>query len=479
MVNPKRIRQITDASYEGGTVVYEMCRELRAHDNDALLFAQQLALSKGAQLIVNYTVYNYLWVGATARFYDWVFASLQEVENILRTHNIPLIITISDGNIFAKSSTITILQKLHETIGAMVIEEIPLHFARRWKELYMKHNGSIPLYEVDAHNCIPVWELSPKQEFAARTIRSKVHAKLSPFLEEYETLIKHEANSNLLRDFPEIDWVKVRQSIICNEDVQPVTWILPGEKYATSMLRSFITKKLTSYDESRNNINIDGQSNLSPYIAHGNISRRRIIVELLKETKISIENAFDPIQNGSNGTLGSIAAFIEECVIRAELSENFCFYNTNYSNVGGFPEWAKKVLAQTGSDTREYIYTKKQLEFAETHDELWNAAQRQMTRTGKMHGYMRMYWAKKLLEWTKNPEDAMSIAIYLNDTYELDGRDPNGYVGCAWSIGGLHDRPWFNRPIFGTIRYMARSGVEKRGNIQEYINTFSKQAKLL
>jgi deoxyribodipyrimidine photo-lyase len=168
----------------------------------------------------------------------------------------------------------------------------------------------------------------------------------------------------------------------------------------------------------------------------------------------------------------SLSAFIEETLVRAELAENFCYYNNHYNNTQGFPRWAQETLAKALSDKREHLYTRQEFEGARTHDDLWNAAQKQLVVSGKIHGYMRMYWAKKILEWTKTPAEALSIAIYLNDMYELDGRDPNGYVGCAWSIGGLHDRPWFRRPIFGTVRYMARSGVEKKGDVKKYIDTW-------
>jgi deoxyribodipyrimidine photo-lyase len=130
-------------------------------------------------------------------------------------------------------------------------------------------------------------------------------------------------------------------------------------------------------------------------------------------------------------------------------------------------------------DARAYVYTKKQFEQAQTHDELWNAAQLEMVTTGKMHGYMRMYWAKKILEWSATPHEALGVAVYLNDTYELDGRDPNGYAGIAWSIGGVHDRAWFTRPIFGAVRYMARSGCEKKFNVKKYIERFTKSNSVL
>jgi deoxyribodipyrimidine photo-lyase len=164
--------------------------------------------------------------------------------------------------------------------------------------------------------------------------------------------------------------------------------------------------------------------------------------------------------------------FLEELIVRRELSDNFCFHNVNYDNINGFPEWARKTLSAHAKDRRDYIYSYDQFDSAGTHDDLWNAAHREMVQRGKMHGYMRMYWAKKILEWTESPEQAMEIAISLNDTYELDGRDPNGYTGIAWSLGGVHDRAWKERPVFGKIRYMNRKGCERKFNVQVYIDKY-------
>src|SRR5512133_2046312 len=162
-------------------------------------------------------------------------------------------------------------------------------------------------------------------------------------------------------------------------------------------------------------------------------------------------------------------AFLEELIIRKELSDNFCFYNPHYDKPEGFPAWAKKTLKEHHKDKREFIYSPEEFESFRTHDELWNAAQKQMVIKGTMPGYLRMYWAKKILEWTRNEEDALRIAIYLNDKYQLDGRDPNGYAGCAWSIGGMHDRAWGEREVFGKIRYMNRKGCERKFDVERYI----------
>jgi deoxyribodipyrimidine photo-lyase len=161
-------------------------------------------------------------------------------------------------------------------------------------------------------------------------------------------------------------------------------------------------------------------------------------------------------------------AFIEEIVVRKELSDNFCLYSKDYTSLAAAPEWAKVTLHKHANDPREYIYSKKQFEEAQTHDPAWNAAQNELRNTGKMHGYMRMYWAKKVLEWSATPKEALQTLIYLNDFYSIDGGDPNGYVGILWSVAGVHDRPWGERPIYGTVRSMVYNGLKRKFSITEY-----------
>jgi len=171
---------------------------------------------------------------------------------------------------------------------------------------------------------------------------------------------------------------------------------------------------------------------------------------------------------------GGVASFIEEMVVRRELADNFCHYNEQYDSLAGAAQWAQDSLAKHAGDPREYVYTQAQLENAETHDDLWNAAQLQMVEVGKMHGFLRMYWAKKILEWTESPEEALRIAIYLNDRYELDGRDPNGYVGCMWSIAGVHDMGWTERQVFGKIRFMNYDGCKRKFDLPGFVKQFPK-----
>jgi deoxyribodipyrimidine photo-lyase len=174
------------------------------------------------------------------------------------------------------------------------------------------------------------------------------------------------------------------------------------------------------------------------------------------------------VEDASAGQKGK-EAFLEELIVRRELADNFCFFNQQYDSVAGFPPWAQKTLDEHREDSRDYLYTLVQFEQSRTHDDLWNAAQREMVKTGKMHGYLRMYWAKKILEWTSSPEEALKVAIYLNDRYELDGRDPNGYTGIAWSLGGVHDRAWGEHTVFGKIRYMSYNGCKSKFDVAAYI----------
>jgi deoxyribodipyrimidine photo-lyase len=274
---------------------------------------------------------------------------------------------------------------------------------------------------------------------------------LHEFLEPFPLLKKHPIKWPK-KNLP-TDWKNLRNSLKVDQKVKEIAWLTPGEKAGRKTLKRFIQHKLVDYDAGRNDPNRDAQSNLSPYLHFGQISAQRVALDV---RKAGIRNQHRD-------------AFLEELIVRRELADNYCHYNENYDNFSGFPDWAKKSLEEHRKDKRDYIYTYEEFERGKTHDPLWNASQNQMVKTGKMHGYMRMYWAKKILEWTESPEQAQKVAIGLNDKYELDGRDPNGYTGIAWSIGGVHDRAWFNRPVFGKIRFMSASGARSKFDVKAYI----------
>ena len=445
-MNNKRVKQQKDAEYGSGPVIYWMQRDQRVNDNWALIFAFEKAKELNQPLVVAFSLVP-KFLDATIRQYGFMLKGLEEVEKSLEKLNIPFFLSLGNpGNEIVKLS-----KKLNASV--IVSDFNPLKISRLWKkEAINKIN--IPFFTVDAHNIVPVWEASSKQEYGAYTIRPKIKNLLDEFLDEFPALNKQ---SNHDFTVEKVNWNLARNSLKVNFKVKEVDWLIPGEFGAMETLEKFFAKKLKDYNEKRNDPNEDVLSNLSPYLHFGQISAQRISLEAKK-----LEGSFQE----------SISSFLEELIIRRELSDNYCFYNNNYDSFEGFPEWAKKTLNEHRSDSREYLYTLNQFENAETHDKLWNAAQMQMVNYGKMHGYMRMYWAKKILEWTETPEQAFEFALYLNDKYELDGRDPNGYVGVAWSVGGVHDRAWTERPVFGKIRFMNYNGCKRKFNVNNYIQTY-------
>ena len=226
-----------------------------------------------------------------------------------------------------------------------------------------------------------------------------------------------------------------------------------GSREAMRRLRLFIRERLPRYATDRNEPTPYRTSELSAHLHFGHISPITIALAA----------------SGSDAPRESVDAYLEELIVRRELSVNFVARNPDYDRLDGCPAWALKTLAKHAGDPRPVLYTARQLEEAETHDPLWNAAQDEMVLTGRMHNYLRMYWAKKILEWSPDAETAFGIAVDLNDRYEMDGRDPNGYTGVAWAIGGKHDRPWPERPIFGTVRFMSYESTRKKFDSAAYI----------
>ncbi|MDP4191907.1 MAG: deoxyribodipyrimidine photo-lyase [Bacteroidota bacterium] len=457
-MNLKRVRKLngqdtaaaaSDSVVSSGPVVYWMSREQRVYDNWALVYAQLQALKSNKPLIVVFCLADN-YPGANLRHYDFMIEGLIETEKKLSFLNIPFFILIGNPEIELNKF---IFQK---KVGLLVSDFDPLSIKRKWKDRLIS-KIDIPFYEVDAHNIIPCFLLSHKQEFAAYTIRPKIKRLLPEFLEEFPPLEKMKE----LSEFPAApcNWDGIKKSLKLDATVLPVKSFKPGEDAALQVLSSFLEKGLSLFKDKRNDPNCSSaQSNLSPYLHLGHISAQRVALNADRYSQ------FD---------LPSVEAFLEELIVRKELSDNFCFYNPSYDSFDGFPQWAKNSLNAHRLDKREFIYNISELENAATHDRLWNASQTEMVRSGKMHGYMRMYWAKKILEWTASPEEALAAAIYLNNKYELDGRDPNGYTGIAWSIGGLHDRAWGERKIFGKIRYMSYNGCRRKFDIESYIRNNS------
>ncbi|MFZ4621845.1 MAG: deoxyribodipyrimidine photo-lyase [Bacteroidota bacterium] len=458
-ISPQRIHIRKELPHLDGTVIYWMGRDMRVDDNWALLFAQSLGMKYKMPLAVVFVLQpNFL--EATERAYGFLLKGLRKIEEHLTEKNIPFILLLG-----SPEKEIPIFVKAH-SVTKVVTDFNPLNFVENYKSS-VNDQIDASFYEVDAHNIVPARIASPKQEFGAYTIRPKIHRLLPTFLEEFPAVRKHPHQWR--STVPKIDWEKANKSLKIDRTVKEVDWITPGPAAALKAMKTFLHDRFERYDSDRNDPTLNGQSGLSPYFHFGHLSPQRVALEVVKRSGKDIQKIVQKNKNGSADQQGNEAALLEELIIRRELSDNFTFYNKNYQTPEGFPNWAKLSINEHRNDQREKIYTLAQFEQSKTHDELWNAAQRQMVHTGKMHGYMRMYWAKKILEWTASVEDAMMIAIYLNDRYELDGRDPNGYAGIAWSIGGVHDRAWFDRPVFGKIRYMNFNGCKSKFDVSGYI----------
>jgi len=429
------------------SVMYVMSRDQRCFDNYGLAYAQDYALHYKLPLIV---VFSFLPIvkNRAQEHFDFMLKGLQEVSSTLQSHDIPFVPLF--GN---PQETIVAFAQIARP-ALIVTDFSPLRGVRSWQK---KVAQRLPLVVVDSHNCVPVWITSQKQEFGARTIRPKIHAVLNEHEIPPTKVIHHPyifKNSlpSLQQNVAQIH--KIRSSYKPNGTLIP---FMPGEKAAQKLLNDFITHRLDGYSERRNDPTQDGLSNLSPYLHFGFLGS----VTVLRAVREAV--ATRPNLRPDADTL------IEELVVRKELADNFCYYNQYYDSLRGAPEWAQKTLEKHQSDVRHCSYSLEAFENAQTHDTAWNAAQKQLRQTGKMHGYMRMYWAKKILEWSQTPEDALYTAIYLNDFYSIDGGDPNGYVGILWSIAGLHDRPWGERPVYGTVRSMVYNGLKRKFDIQAYI----------
>ncbi len=443
MVHPDRVKLHKPETQSGGTVIYRMSRDQRVGDNWALLFAQQLAESTGRSLAVVFTLMP-SYPGANLRHFDFMLRGLESVEQKLQPLNIPFRLLLNNDVSVALKTFIR-----ENNVTAVVSDFDPLRHKQEWIA-DINTVEEVAHYEVDAHNIVPCWKASPKAEFGAYTLRPKIKRLLTEFLTGFPELKPQQNAPQIAGNYPSVREAYTLATF--DSSVTAIKSIVPGEEAALNALRHFIPHKLTGYAINRNNPCIDGQSGLSPYLHFGQLSAQRVAWEVSRLPDSPDKDAL-----------------LEELIVRRELADNFCFYNPHYDSPEGFPEWARKDIDLHRNDEREYLYTREELETATTHDPLWNAAQTEMVRTGKMHGYMRMYWAKKILEWTPSIETAMEYAIGLNDKYSLDGRDPNGYAGIAWSIGGVHDRAWFPRPVFGKIRYMSYSGCKSKFDIADYI----------
>ena len=442
MIQQERIQQLNSHSIRSGDyVLYWMQASQRILDNHALHYAIQKANEYRKHLVVFFGL-TPSYPEANQRHYSFMLEGLREIQQSLEKQGITFVIQpISPEQGIKRLATDACL---------VVVDRGYLRIQRQWRQI-IAQQVRCPLLQVETDVIVPIDVVSQKEEYAAATIRPKILKNLEKFLVPIEpeplqkTCTMHHFDSLDLSDIP-----RLMTNLQIDSTVKPSALFHGGTSAALRFLRRFITQKLPCFSELRNDPSKEFCSYLSPYLHFGQISPLTIALKI-HATK-------DP----------NTDAFLEELIVRRELSMNYVYFNKDYDSFTGLPSWAKTTLLNHVKDPRPYLYTEEELEAAQTHDPFWNAAQREMTQTGKMQGYMRMYWGKKIIEWTSSPPEAFQLALRMNNKYELDGRDPNGFAGVAWCFG-KHDRAWKDRPIFGKVRYMNDAGLTRKFDMTSYI----------
>jgi deoxyribodipyrimidine photo-lyase len=444
---------------KGQAIVYWMQRAQRGIENHALNLAVEIANQLNLPVVCYFAgIANF--PNANLRHYVFLQQGLHDVYEDLTKRNV--------GFVMRRAPNESHLRFFKDVGAAMVVgDENPMRVPESWR-VEIARRISVPFWTVDSDVIIPS-TLLEKEQYAAYTIRPRLYRMLPEYLVDIpnpSAKIHWEAPSGLHQDNLSEDMTVGWSDL--DRGVAPVETIRGGAHAGLKRLEHFVNNILPGYDESRNKPELDGTSALSPYLHYGHVGPQTIAlaVERACEANPKLQQARD--------------SFMNELIVWRELAVNFVKYNPHYDSLACAEKWSQASLAEHSRDEREHLYDLSALESSATHDPLWNAAQTQMVVTGWMHNYMRMYWAKKILEWTPDVETAMRYAIYLNDRYQLDGRDPNGYAGIAWSMVGKFDRPWFDRPIFGKIRYMSGNSTGKKFDSARYIRqmaTLSKQGQ--
>ncbi len=442
MISEERIKKLNRKEMRNGRyVLYWMQTSHRTKYNQALEYTVSEANKMNKPVVVYFGITED-FPEANARHYYFMLEGLSEVQSSLKEKGIKMVVRRNSPELGAI--------ELSKNASLAVVDRGYLRSQKKSRS-YVAQTIDCPLVQVESDVVVPVEAVSPKEEYSAATFRPKIKKKLRSYLRPLkEKRPKVDARQLDIDSYNIEDPKKAILSLEIDRSVGRVEDFHGGATEAEKRLETFLKNKLDYYEEFRNDPTKEFLSNMSPYLHFGQISPVYIALKIA--------------ETDSRGR----DAYLEQLIVRRELSVNFVFYNQSYDSFDGLPQWAKKTLKEHEKDPREYSYTLKELENGETHDPYWNAAQKEMRIRGKMHGYMRMYWGKKIIEWTKTPEEAFKTALYLNNKYELDGRGPNGFTGVAWCFG-KHDRPWKERQVFGKIRYMNANGLNRKFDADLYV----------
>ncbi len=443
MIQPTRVLDLNDKPVaKRAYVLYWMQQSQRTRWNHALEFAVHQANALGICPVVLFGITDD-YPEANERHYAFMLEGLQDVAEALRRRGILFVLRHEPPHEAAVA--------LAANAALVVTDRGYLRIQRDWRAHVARH-APCRVVQVESDVVVPVNIASNKEEYTAATLRPKIHRVISDYLQPLRTeAVAHSSLGLRLKGLDAGNPQRVLASLTIDRSVGAVSTFRGGEREAARLLRQFISRKLAGYASDRNDPAMDGVSHMSPYLHFGQVSPLELALKVREATHPE-----------------SADAFVEELVVRRELAMNYVEFNPRYDDYASLPSWALKTLAKHASDERRHLYGIRQLEDAETHDPYWNAAQQEMVRAGKMHNYMRMYWGKKILEWSASPEEAFHAALQLNNKYELDGRDANSFAGVAWCFG-KHDRPWGERDIFGMVRYMNDAGLRRKFDMDAYL----------
>jgi len=440
-----RVRCLNQAPFrsEAKYVLYWAQMNRRVGWNHALSYAAELANGAGLPLLV-YEGLTCAYPYASDRLHTFILEGVPDTETRLRKLGIGYLFDLRRK----RSDPDDVLYRLAQDAAAVVTDDYPI---------FVPPKLSVSYYAVDSSCIVPMSQME-KREYAAYTIRPKIRKLLPRYLKPVPAIrMRRRFKLPLPRFHTEVTPVNVAALVAsCDIDhgVPPSPVFRGGSVEAERRLRNFLRRNLSRYASFHNEPSVQATSSLSPYLHFGHLSSLQVamaVEEYASKHKLMADE------------------FLEELIVRRELAFNFARFSEDVESLENLPRWAQATLKQHARDKRDPVYSPDQLERAQTHDPLWNAAQKELLLHGKIHGYYRMYWGKKIIEWSKIPEEALRTMIYLNDRYALDGRDPNGYTNILWCFG-LHDRPWIERPIFGQVRYMSYQGMRRKTDVDSYIH---------
>jgi len=458
-------RIFSERPTQGHRILYWMQASVRLRDNLALAWAQGEAAARNLPLDVLFCLDSH-YPEANARTFAFLLDGLEDAAAGLESLGLSLTVALSPP--------VPAVTAAGAGAALVVFDQAYLPLPRH-QRMEIARNLPCPVVMAEDNAGVPVRSVSTKDEWAAATLRPKLMrlASLEPFLSQPAAgLVSGRPDD--LRDDMERAGIAVLgprpdRSVLTSLEVDltvPPTSLQGGETAAWARWEHFRDDKLEAYDRARNDPAADGQSGLGPALHFGHLSPLSVMEDLKRRGLWQEPLTFRRVGEDP------VSKFLDELLVRRELSFNFVLFNPDHSTWLGLPAWTRKTLADHSGDARAAVYHRGDWEAGHTHDPVWNAAQHQLASTGILHGYLRMYWGKKILEWSPNPAQAYLDALYLNNKYALDGRDPNSYAGVAWCFG-KHDRPWGERPVYGLVRSMTAGGLRKKFDVDQYVRRFT------